>query len=260
MEDRIQDADGCCHSQALDDLALIAAIDGEASPEVMAHLRTCGCCAERAQEFAQLQGLLRKQFFRMFCPSTDDLVIHHQGLLPEARRAEIEAHLLDCSHCLRELRLLKQIASEALSGRAPPPRLGVPPSAGPAPGAMAEPGALPASQTATALPPEVYGAPRAARYTDQYAFQADNLQITIDVHRVVGQLDRRVLVGVLSIDESRPSAGCYVSVYGAPDHRLVSTAELDELGSFVLADLSAGPYRLLMHLPDRQIVIEAISV
>lgn len=259
MEDRIQGADGCCHSQALDDLALIAAIDGEASPEVMAHLRTCGCCAARAQEFAQLQGLLRKQFFRMFCPSTDDLVTHHQGALPEPRRAEIEAHLLECSHCLRELRLLKQIASEALSGRAPPPKLVAPGWAAPAPGTLAAPTYLTASQTTIALP-ELYGAPRGARYTDQYAFQADNLEITIDVHRVVGQSDRRVLVGVLSIDEEQPSAGCYVSAYGAHDHRLVSTAELDELGSFVLADLSAGSYRLLMHLPDREIVIEAISV
>jgi hypothetical protein len=260
MEDRIQDADGCCHSQALDDLALIAAIDGEASSEVVAHLRTCGYCAARAQDFAQLQGLLRKQFFRMFCPSTDDLVLHYQGQLPEARRAEIDAHLRECSHCLRELRLLKQVASEALSGRAPPGQLAAPGWAEAPPGAMAEAGDLPASQVATAPSPEVHGAPRAARYTDQYAFQADNLQITIDIHRVVGQSERRVLVGVLSLGKDLPSAGCYVSAYRAPDHWLVSTAELDELGSFVLADLLAGPYRLLVHLPEREVVIEAISV
>ncbi len=38
MEDRKQDADGCYQPPALDDLALIAAIDGEASPETMGYL------------------------------------------------------------------------------------------------------------------------------------------------------------------------------------------------------------------------------
>jgi len=265
MEDRIQDVDGCCQSHALDDLALIAAIDGEASPEVMAHLRSCSYCAARAQGFAHLQGQLRKQFFRMFCPSTDDLVAFHHGMRSEIQRAELDTHLRDCPHCQRELRLLKQIASEALSGRAPPPLLGAPGSASgggwPAAQAVAEPVRCVLATPTAIAPPllELYGAPRAG-YTDQYAYQAENLQITLDVHRVVNQAERRVLVGVLSLDEDLPAAGCYASAYDVPNNRLISTAELDELGSFVLENLSPGAYRLLLHLPDREVVIEALSL
>src|SRR5215212_1999203 len=115
MEDRKQDTNGCFQPPELDDLALLAAIDGEASSEVMTHLRACGSCAARAQHFAQLQGLLREQFFRMFCPTTDELVAFHYGSLALGQRGSLEAHVLDCPHCNRELDLLKQITDEALA-------------------------------------------------------------------------------------------------------------------------------------------------
>ena len=81
MDDNVQAAGGCHFPPELDDLALIAAIDGEADAEVVAHLRTCPHCAGRARHFADLQGLLRQQFFRMFCPASDTLVAFQQGLL-----------------------------------------------------------------------------------------------------------------------------------------------------------------------------------
>jgi hypothetical protein len=56
MEDQ-QDRPGQCRRRpSLDDLDLIAAIDGEASEEILAHLRECPHCAERARDLASFNG------------------------------------------------------------------------------------------------------------------------------------------------------------------------------------------------------------
>ena len=41
---------------------------------------------------------------------------------------------------------------------------------------------------------------------------------------------------------------------------LICTAELDELGTFVLDDLAPGTYQLALCLPDREVIVEAISL
>src|SRR4051812_12719235 len=113
MEDHQQAVNECSLPPELDDLALIAAIDGEAEADVMAHLRACHYCAARAHEFADLQGLLRKQLFRMFCPTSDELAAYQHGMLEGGQRATIANHLAECPHCTRELTLLQQIMHES---------------------------------------------------------------------------------------------------------------------------------------------------
>src|SRR6478672_411794 len=120
MVDHTKAAEGCSWPIALDDLALIAAIDGEAEPDVMAHLRDCPYCLERAHVFENMQGLLRKQLFRMFCPTSEELAAYQQRLLNGSQRALITEHLKECPHCTREFNLLEQLAGEALPARSPP--------------------------------------------------------------------------------------------------------------------------------------------
>src|SRR5436190_6775911 len=120
MVDHKPAAEGCSWPVALDDLALIAAIDGEAEPDVMAHLRDCPYCSERAHVFADMQGLLRKQLFRMFCPTSEELATYQQGLLNGDQQAHISEHLKECPHCTREYNLLEQLSRETLPARSPP--------------------------------------------------------------------------------------------------------------------------------------------
>ena len=270
MEDRRQVADGCYQPPALDDLALIAAIDGEASPEVMTHLRTCASCAARAQHFASIQGLLRERFFRMFCPSTDELIAYHSGSISGAQHDTITAHLRECPHCSREMRLLKHITSDPVTGRSPPVFW-----------PFIESTIMPESQ-ADSNPPavtqirrviakllhiepqvalvDIYGAARGPARTDQYAYHAENLQIVIDVHRLANRNDRRVLTGSLFLDDDLPQGRWRASAYSVDNNQLIKTADLDNLGNFVLDDLSPGSYRLSLYLPDREVVIEAIHL
>src|SRR5579859_3265861 len=118
MEDQEQVGQACRYPPALDDLTLLAAVDGEADPLTQAHLAACPSCAMRQREFALLQQQLLKRLYRAFCPETDELAAYHHGMLAAHRHGSIAAHVQACPHCSRELGLLGE--------RSPGPLLAVP--------------------------------------------------------------------------------------------------------------------------------------
>ena len=264
MVDHKQAAEGCSWPIALDDLALIAAIDGEAGPDVMAHLRDCPYCSERAHVFADMQGLLRKQLFRMFCPSSEELAAYQQGLLNGDQQAHISEHLKECPHCSREFNLLEQLSRETLPARSPPTINGARMSAQPHDEAALS-GKLrrvaaklldsPAKPLAGA-----YGALRGPAQASQYAYHAENLQLTLGVQRVVNRTDRRVIHGALEVEDELYDVFSGATAHLSRNETLVRTAELDELGNFVLDDLAPGTYQLAVRLPDREVIVEALSL
>jgi len=261
MVDLKQAAQGCSWPLALDDLALIAAIDGEAGSDVIAHLRDCPYCSERAHVFENMQGLLRKQLFRMFCPTSEELAAYQQGLLKGGQRAPITEHLKECPHCTREFNLLEQLAAETIPARSPPPTNGK--------SDHAHNGALPSKlrQIAAKILPtpatpfaSAYGALRGPSQASQYAYHAENLQLTLGVQRVVSRTDRRVIHGALELDDELYSVFKGATARLSHNEILIRTAELDELGNFVLDDLAPGTYQLAVHLPDREVIVEALAL
>ncbi len=261
MVDHKQAAKGCSWPVALDDLALIAAIDGEAGTDVMAHLRDCPYCSERARVFEEMQGLLRKQLFRMFCPTSEELASYQQGLLNGDQQAHITEHLKDCPHCTREYKLLEQLSQETLPARSPPPTNGK--------SAQAHSSAIPGKLrqiAAQLLAPSVipladaYGALRGPSHASQYAYHAENLQLTLGVQRVVSRTDRRVIHGTLELDDALYNVFSGATAQLSDHETLIRTAELDELGNFVLDDLAPGTYQLALRLPDREVIVEALSL
>ena len=260
MVDHKQAAEGCSWPVALDDLALIAAIDGEAGPDVMAHLRDCPYCSERAHVFADMQGLLRKQLFRMFCPTSEELAAYQQGLLNGDQQARISEHLKECPHCTREFNLLEQLSRETLPARSPPQTNGK--------STLAHNGVLPGKlrQIAATLIPSAkplagaYGALRGPSQASQYAYHAENLQLTLGVQRVVSRTERRVIHGALELDDEQYTVFSGVTAHLSHNETLICTAELDELGNFVLDDLAPGTYQLALRLPDREVIVEALSL
>ncbi len=261
MVDHKQAAEGCSWPVALDDLPLIAAIDGEAGPDVMAHLRDCPYCSERAHVFDDMQGLLRKQLFRMFCPTSEELTTYQQGLLNGDRQTRITEHLEECPHCLREFNLLEQLSRETLPARSPPSTNGK--------SAHAHNGTLPGKlrQIAATLftPPAkpligAYGALRGPSHASQYAYHAENVQLTLGVQRVVSRADRRVIHGALELDDELYEVFSGATAHLSHNEILIRTAELDEFGNFVLDDLAPGTYQLALRLPDREVIVEALSL
>lgn len=112
--------DQCIAPPALSDIALMAAIDGEGDAETFAHLEQCPACARRAEALQHFQSHLRARLYRLFCPSTDELIDFHLGLLPNERLDVLRQHLVICPHCSAELETFRSVRPGPY-GPAPPP-------------------------------------------------------------------------------------------------------------------------------------------
>ena len=245
MEDQREERGRCSRPPSLDDLALIAAVDGEAGEEIRAHLRACPDCARRAREFDELQGFLRQRLYRVLCPSSEQLADYQQGWLGEPLRTEIRAHLRDCPHCADELRLLAEAAH-------PPPE--------PAPISRLRRVVARPLATGPRSPFPVYGALRGAAHGGQYAYRADNLELTLDVGRAAVRNGRLVLVGMLLNEDGLADGLNRATASLLSNDLVVSSAVLDDLGSFILEDIEPGDYSLSLRLPEFEIVVEALSL
>ena len=101
---------------------------------------------------------------------------------------------------------------------------------------------------------------RGPSQASQYAYHAENLQLTLGVQRVVSRTDRRVIHGALELDDALYDVFSGVTARLSHNETLIRTAELDELGNFVLDDLAPGTYQLALRLPDREVIVEALSL
>ncbi|MEI7644419.1 MAG: hypothetical protein WCJ55_09075 [Chloroflexales bacterium] len=101
--------EGCVAAPELSGAVVIAAADGEIDEPTRAHLRACPHCAARVRQMRQLQTRLRRQLYRIFCPTTDLLVDYCQGLLDPYQRAPITHHLAMCPCCAEEVALMESV-------------------------------------------------------------------------------------------------------------------------------------------------------
>ena len=246
MEDQREGAVLCNCPPALEDLALIAAIDGEADDNTLDHLRRCPHCAGRAQDFDELQRLLRQRLFRILCPSSDDLAAYQQGWLDAPRREAITSHVRDCPFCSGELRLL---AEAAQAPSAPGPFKGL--------RRIIAVALAPAWQPSLA---PVYGGMRSGSSSEHYAYRAENLELTLNIQRTAGRSGQLAMVGMLLNEEGLLGGMSQATASLLSEDLVVNCAPLDDLGSFVIEDIAPGDYSLSLRLADFEVVVEALSL
>ncbi|NJM08254.1 hypothetical protein HC891_21870 [Candidatus Gracilibacteria bacterium] len=100
--------EGCICPPALSSSVLVAASDGDADESTLAHLHSCPHCARRVERLVAMQRRMQREFYRLFCPSTDVLVDYCQGLLDLTQRARVAHHIACCALCAEEVALLEQ--------------------------------------------------------------------------------------------------------------------------------------------------------
>jgi hypothetical protein len=93
----------CITSPALDDTQIMSYIEGEGDDRVIAHIRECRFCSERANRWALLQDRLRKNLYRVNCPTPMELGDYHLELLPAPQALIMAQHVRECALCRREL-------------------------------------------------------------------------------------------------------------------------------------------------------------
>ena len=93
----------CITSPALNDIQILSYVEGEADDRVVTHIKECQFCSERANRWTRLQTRLRKQLYRVTCPTPIELGDYHLGLLPAPQVLVVAQHVRGCPLCRREV-------------------------------------------------------------------------------------------------------------------------------------------------------------
>ena len=243
----------CTSPPELSDRDLLTHIDGEADDEVVAHLERCPHCRERARRLSSLQDRLTTQLYRVTCPPSLELGEYHLGTLPDDRAPAVAQHLAECPHCMRELAQLQGYLVELTPDLEPNPLERIKERArvlvarlvngGLKPGLLAQPALAPA-----------YAGVRGER-EEPYLYQADDVQIAIEVQEDAERPERRVILGLIIGTEL---AGLEAHLWQSEER--VAVIPVDELGNFVIPDLAPGDYELILSGAEVEIHIQELQV
>jgi hypothetical protein len=239
----------CVSPLALNDRELLVYIDGEADRQVVAHLEQCPHCRERAYRLARLQDCLTAVMYRLTCPSPLELGEYHLGLLSRDRATTVARHLADCPHCAREVVLLKDYLAKLTSELefdlwqqikvlvAQLVRVG--------------------QDIARSGSPTLVPAYRGGRGEEKgpRLYQAEDIQVSIEIQDDVERQDRKVLLGLVTeMDTHELKAHLWQA------EQLVTTASVDDLGNFVIADLTPGNYELILSNSGVELHIQSLEI
>jgi hypothetical protein len=208
----------CITSPALDDTQIISYVEGEADDAIVAHMKECPYCAERASQLTLFQKRLRTQLYRSTCPSSIELGDFHLGLLPASQKLVLAQHIRECPHCRREIAELAHFLAE--------------PDAQPDPLETAK---VLFAQLVNGGATTAFGALR-GESKGPLTFEADGVVITLDVQP--GPNRQVSILGQLAADDQDQWTGAKVELRQVG--KLELTASLDDLGAFRFNDVSLG--------------------
>lgn len=250
----------CLHSMALDDDELLRfALDGEPlRKEAREHLAQCETCQQRLAMFKQVNTALTAQFYRSQCPSAEQLSFYCANLLPADDNMHIAAHILDCPLCSTEVANTRRFMAEVE----------------PLPVAEFSPqvvvhnirriaASLVRQQAQFVL--RGADAPSETGWPRQY--RAESIDLSLHLSRASN--GDYLLLGILTSTDNAESvdafegakAELYPASNVAPETQSpIRMTEVDDLGNIVFNAVPIGQYTLLLHLPEREVVIEDITI
>jgi hypothetical protein len=217
----------CITSPALEDTQIVSYMEGEADAVVVAHINECAFCRERAHRWTLLQNSLRKQLYRVTCPTPLELGDYHLGLLPASQKMVVAQHVRECPLCRRDVaeleNFLEDLASEvSLQG-----------AAGVLIARLIGGDTGESAPTFAALRGEAKG---------PIILEADGVVITLDVQAEVnGQAS---ILGQLAADDQDQWTGAKVELQQADSSQL--TVSMDDLGTFRFEEVRPGAIQIII--------------
>ena len=243
------------HPGAVSPEDLIAYLDGEAPPDIVAHVRDCPECGAAAADYARDLRRLQRRLFRFACPTSHQLGEYELGVVSPEERTAIAAHVVECPRCTAELRTLREfLAGDLVAGLA-----------NPLPGPVERLRRVVASVMAP-RPGAGYAGLRGTAAADAgtRTYQAGDVSISLSTAPAATR-GRLSLSGLLwREDADGEVAGATVALLGAEDDTPAAqpgqTTELDELGNFTFDEVAPGIYRLEVTLGDQIVVIDGLRL
>lgn len=250
----------CLHSIAPDDEELLRfALDGEPlREEAREHLALCETCQQRLAMFKQVNTALTAHLYRSQCPSAEQLSFYCADLLPASDRAHIAAHILDCPLCSAEVADTRRFMAEV----EPTPSEEFSPRAAVMRGMRRIAASLVRQQAQFVLRgvkvPSDVGWPR--------QYRAESVDLSLHLSRASN--GDYLLLGILTSADNVESIDAFdgekAELFAANDageaQNSVRSTSIDDLGNIVFSAVPLGRYTLLLHLPEREVVIEDITI
>jgi hypothetical protein len=235
----------CITPPALDNVEIAMYVDGEADEAVIAHIHRCPYCRERAHEWTLLQNRLKKQSYRIHCPSPMELGDYHLGNLPDPQELVIARHLRECVLCRREVAYLEEYLKEPSrpSGLLMSVKVLVARLLG---------GGSEQEQDISS-PPAFAGL--RGEGDEPFIYQADNIRIMIEVQEDVEQMGLKTLLGLVTGLETNE-----FKIQVSQGEQAIATTSVDEIGNFVISHLSPGHYKLVLSGPNIEIHVQSLPV
>jgi hypothetical protein len=233
----------CISSPALDDIEITKYVDGEADETVIAHIKECPFCREKASRRTLTQNRLKKQLYRVDCPSPMELGDYHLRLLPASQMLMVAQHVQGCPLCRREVAELEDflkdsVAKVGLSGRAKMLFAGL--TGGPtASGAREQNG----------LAPAVSGLRGKAE--GPLTFGADGIVIVLDIEPS-DQGKAKILGQVAAADQDQWTGALAELSQG---HQLQFSTTVDDLGAFRFEGVLPGTQTLRIVSRDSSLIV-----
>jgi hypothetical protein len=174
-------------------------------------------------------------------------------MLPQDQTTAVAQHLAECPHCTREVAQLKDYLVELTPTREYGPleqikeRVNVLVARLVSGGSKAGPLAQPA------LAPAYTGI--RGRKPEPYLYQADDVQIAVEVQDDAERPGRWIILGlIIGIEPAGPE----VLLWQAEQR--VAMVSVDESGNFVIPDLAPGNYELILSGPEVEVHIQELQV
>lgn len=236
----------------LSDGHLLAYLAGDAAGSIMAHVATCNECQQRAATLAATEQHLATSLYRLACPSSLALGEYQLGLLSAAETRAIAAHIRQCPHCATEMGMLTSYLADV----APTLERTLPPTLGERTRVLVA--RLAEELTTLGFLGELLPAAVGLRGTagDQMVYEADGVQVIIDVQTDGQSPAQRVLLGLLLGLPAPQTVTAHLWRADQP----VATTPVDELGNFVIAALTPGAYDLILSSEKTEVHIPALVI
>jgi hypothetical protein len=237
----------CITSPALEDTQIVSFIEGEADDTVVAHIRECAYCSERANHWTLLQNDLKKRLYRVSCPTPMELGDYHLELLPAPQALIVAQHVRECPLCRREVADLEDFLTEST----------------PQPGFLGSIKTLIASLvTGPGMEqdyPDLASAPAfgglRGEGEEPFIYQAGQVRIVIEVQDDVEQMGLKTLLGLVTGLETNE-----FTIQVSQGDNVIATTSVDEIGNFIISHLSSGHYQLILSGPNMEIRIPSLPV
>lgn len=223
------------------------------------HLEQCSTCQRRLAVYMRTPDQLLSKLYRSECPSVTQLNLYCAGMLKDDESPAIAYHIAECPLCTGEVITIRQFLADF------------------------EP--FPIIEEKTMFPQHIVeriiaafvpwkpqlvtrGAASDGPWPRQYC--AGELNISLHLSR--GSSGETILLGLFTSDDLdealEEQEGVLVDLYSARDFPVaqnanpmpVMSAKIDDLGNVVFKAVPFGEYVMLVHLPEREIVIEGLNI